>query len=177
MMTAFGRLIWPLLSVATSLTERMYPQRTMWRPATILCLTAVLLSCGCVRRTIRITTEPPGALVWLNHHEIGRTPVDADFTHYGTYDLMIKKAGYEPLIGAMPTGMSVHGTPGVDLVLEVLPIKTHDVVEWHVDLVPRDNDQQALLRRAAALRAEVEGLGPSHTTSDEPQPESSTIDD
>ena len=177
MMKECERLISPLLSVVTSLIERRYFQITMWRYSTILCLTVLLLSSGCVRRTIRITTEPPGALVWLNHHEIGRTPVEAEFTHYGTYDLMIKKDGYEPLIGAMPTGFRLRGTPGVDLALEVLPIKTHDLVEWHLDLVPRDNDHAALLERAAALRAEVEGVGPLKTdTQEQPDGSSSTND-
>ena len=125
----------------------------------LICLLLVTAT-GCVRRTIRITTEPPGALVWLNHREIGRTPVEADFTHYGTYDLMIKKDGYEPLIGAMPTGTRIRGTPGVDLVLEVLPVHMHDLVEWHLEMVPRDEDHAALLQRASALRAEVEGISP-----------------
>ena len=124
-------------------------------------VTCTLLQSGCVRRTIRITTEPPGALVWLNHREIGRTPVETEFTHYGTYDLLIKKKGWEPLIGAMPTGFSVHGTPGVDLILEVLPVKTQDLVEWHIPLVPRDEDHSALLERASSLRSEAGGHDPA----------------
>jgi hypothetical protein len=115
---------------------------------------------GCVRRTIRITSEPPGALVWLNHREVGRTPVEVEFTQYGTYDLLIKKDGWEPMIGPMPMGFRVRGTPGVDLALEVLPIHTHDLVEWHVDLVPRDNDHSALLERASVLRTEAGGHDP-----------------
>ncbi|MDP6601085.1 MAG: PEGA domain-containing protein [Phycisphaerales bacterium] len=126
----------------------------------ILLVVGGLTQVGCVRRTIRITTEPPGALVWLNHREIGRTPVEADFTHYGTYDLLIKKKGWEPLIGAMPTGFRLRGTPGVDLMLEVMPITTHDVVEWHIDLVRRDQDHNALLDRASELRAQAGGHDP-----------------
>ncbi len=129
-------------------------------PLTFLCLTACLLASGCVRRTIRITREPSGALVWLNHREIGRTPVEAEFTHYGTYDLMIKKDGWEPMIGPMPTGFRIHGTPGIDLALEVMPIRTQDLVEWHVDLVPRDQDHQALLQRASEMRAVADGHDP-----------------
>jgi len=119
----------------------------------LMCAAALLPSCA--RRTIRIESEPPGALVWLNHREIGRTPVEVDFTHGGTYDLMLRKEGWEPMIGPMPTGFSLHGTPGIDLMLEVLPIKTQQRVVWHVEMVPRDTDHQALLRRADALRAEA----------------------
>ncbi len=128
-----------------------------------LLLVALLIgaSTGCVRRTIQISTTPPGALVWLNHREIGRTPVEVDFTHYGTYDLLIKKKGWEPMIGSMPTGFRVHGTPGLDLALEVLPVPTHDVVKWHIELALRDTDQSALLDRAAAMRAEAGGHDPA----------------
>ncbi len=140
------------------------------RPASaILLLAATLLAGGCVRRTIRITSEPPGALVWLNHHEIGRTPVEVDFTHYGTYDLLIKKDGWEPMIGAMPTGFRLRGTPGLDLALEVMPIHTHDLVEWHVDMVPRDDDHIALLDRAATMRSEARGYDSIPAASVQPE--------
>ena len=122
---------------------------------------------GCVRRTIRISSEPPGALVWLNHREIGRTPVEVEFTHYGTYDLLIKKDGWEPMIGPMPMGFRIRGTPGIDLALEVLPIHTQDLVEWHIDLVPRDNDHAALLERASVLRAEAGGHDPQAMASND----------
>jgi len=135
-------------------------RQDMHRVWTLLLIVPVVASTGCVRRTIRITSEPAGALVWLNHREVGRTPVDVEFTHYGTYDLLLKKDGYEPMIGAMPTGYTLHGTPGVDLALEVLPVHTHDLVEWHIDMVPRDNDQAALLDRASTLRAEAGGHNP-----------------
>ncbi|MFB3120043.1 MAG: PEGA domain-containing protein [Stenotrophomonas maltophilia] len=40
-----------------------------------------------------ITSEPPGALVWLNDREIGRTPVDVDFEFYGRYDVRLHLPG------------------------------------------------------------------------------------
>ena len=57
-----------------------------------------LLCTGCVRRTISIVSNPPGALVWLNDREVGRTPIEVEFLYYGTYDVRIVKDGYEPLI-------------------------------------------------------------------------------
>lgn len=126
----------------------------------ILLLIASCMLAGCVRRTVRISTEPSGALVWLNHREIGRTPVEVDFTHYGTYDLMIRKHGWEPMIGAMPMGLSVYGTPGIDLLLEVSPVGGHHVIDWHVDLVPRDSDHAALIDRADEMRRLARGHDP-----------------
>ena len=36
---------------------------------------AALLSGGCLERTIKVTTEPEGAVVWINDVEVGRTPL------------------------------------------------------------------------------------------------------
>jgi hypothetical protein len=58
---------------------------------------AFLLTTGCVRRTLTITTEPPQALVYLNDEEIGRSDVSTDFTWYGDYDVVIRKEGYKTL--------------------------------------------------------------------------------
>lgn len=59
-------------------------------------LGAAVSLAGCVERTISITSDPSGALVFLNDEEIGRTPCEASFLHYGTYDVRIVKDGYEP---------------------------------------------------------------------------------
>ena len=52
---------------------------------------------GCVRRTLTVTTDPPGALIYLNGVEAGRTPLERDFVYYGTYDVAVRKEGYETL--------------------------------------------------------------------------------
>ena len=63
----------------------------------LLVLPIVLLG-GCVKRTIMVTSDPEGALVWLNEREVGRTPVEVEFLYYGTYDVRLVKDGYEPLL-------------------------------------------------------------------------------
>jgi len=50
---------------------------------------------GCVQRQLTVTTDPPGTLVHLNGQEFGRTPVTRDFTWYGTYDVELRKEGYQ----------------------------------------------------------------------------------
>src|ERR1043165_4777491 len=52
---------------------------------------------GCVRRTLTVTTDPPGAVIYLNGVEAGRTPLERDFVFYGTYDVAVRKEGYETL--------------------------------------------------------------------------------
>ena len=62
-------------------------------------------------------------------------------------------------VGAL-SDASLQNATGVDLLLEVLPVHTHDLVEWHIPLVPRDQDHTALLERASELRAEGGGHDP-----------------
>jgi PEGA domain len=52
---------------------------------------------GCVRRELTVTSDPPGALVFLNDQEVGRTPLTRPFTFYGTYDVRVRKEGYQTL--------------------------------------------------------------------------------
>ena len=116
-----------------------------------------LLMTGCVRRTIEITTSPDGALVWVNGREVGRTPVTVDFMHYGTYDLMIKKKGWEPIIDAKKAPIPITDMPGLDLLVEILPVSAHHTLHWHIDMEPRDESHAALLDRADELRREING--------------------
>lgn len=130
------------------------------RVASLLLLTATLLT-GCVERTIRITSEPSGALVWLNDREIGRTPVDVGFVHYGTYDVRLVKAEYEPLLTGGNAVPPLWDNIPVDLFVEIIPIDFHADVHWHYVLEATEPDPDVLradlLERARELRGELGG--------------------
>ena len=130
---------------------------TGFRPPALALLgaLALLAAGGCVRRTITITSEPPGALVWLNDREIGRTPVEVDFDFYGTYDVRLVKAGYEPLLTSGKANSPWWDTLLLDLVAELVPADLHARLDWHYVLQPRDDDPEALRVRAAAIRSEL----------------------
>ena len=107
---------------------------------------------GCVERRLFIDTDPPGALVWLNDAQLGRTPVDVRIVHDGTYDLRIEKEGFEPVV----TGAKVQG-PLLDvvplyLVVEVLPTDVRYETRFKLSLRPRDDSEAALLERAEGMR-------------------------
>lgn len=123
-------------------------------PALALLMVGVL-SQGCVRRTITITSDPPGALVWLNDREIGRTPVDVDFEYYGTYDVQLRQPGYEPLMTSGNAAAPWWETVGLDLVAELAPLNLHSRVQWHYALEPQHMDAEALTERARQLRSRV----------------------
>lgn len=135
---------------------------------------------GCLKRTISITTEPEGALVWLNDVEVGRTPLETDFTFYGTYDVRIRREGYEPIATSAKAAAPPHEWPGADLVSEAIPARIHNVVRWHWVLTPRQEAtmdkpaaEAAVLERARALRAQ--GVPPpAEPQSAQPEPTPST---
>jgi len=132
-----------------------------------LVLIVVLLSAnGCIQRRIRVTSEPPGAVVWLNDTEIGRTPAEAEFTFYGDYDVRLELPGYSPVHEMRRTKAPFHEYPGPDLIAEVLPRKFETVFEWHFDLEPVPERTQApeeleadLIERARQMRSQTEQHG------------------
>ncbi len=122
---------------------------------TILFACSFLL--GCVKRTISITSNPSGALVWVNDREIGRTPVSFDFVYYGEYDLRLEGDGQEPLMTTAWTQRPFYDAPFLDFVSEVGPFYLRSNSAWHFELIPRNDDPDLLLQRAAIARGIVAG--------------------
>lgn len=125
----------------------------------VLALAAVFTLPGCVDRKIRITSEPPGARVWLNDIEIGTTPAEADFRFYGRYDVRLEKPGYEPCSTDAKANAPVWQYPGIDIAADLIPLRFDDVVEWHFELEPAlesttdpDTLRTDLIDRARELR-------------------------
>lgn len=131
------------------------------------------LACtGCVERRINITSEPPGAIVWLNDVEVGRTPVSTGFTFYGTYDVRLNLEGYEPLVTSAEAHAPVYEYPVVDLLAIAWPGRIVSKVNWHFDLEPAQTDQAALLERAAGLRTQLgESEPPEPAPTDDRKPD------
>ena len=121
--------------------------------AFLLLLTTMLT--GCVERTVNITSDPPGALVYLNDHEIGRTSCQTAFTFYGTYDVRLTLDGYEPYLGPGEAKAPLYEQPGIDLIAEILPLQFHDSVDWHFDLRKVDSSPEQMLDRAEQLRSKL----------------------
>ena len=123
---------------------------TRWGVAFLM--SSLLWCTGCVQRTISITSQPAGALVWVNDREVGRTPVDMPFLYYGDYDVRLEHEGYEPLTTVGKAKPPWWETVGVDLMAELAPIPLHSRVQWHYDLVSSEDDKEGLLERARAIR-------------------------
>lgn len=115
---------------------------------------------GCVERRIIITTEPTDALVYLNDVEVGRTPLEVDFTYYGVYDVRIRKLGYEPLVTSREAKAPFYEWPGVDLVAMAIPVTKETIIRWHFDLAPESQDTGAVIERARELSTQLSAPEP-----------------
>jgi hypothetical protein len=127
------------------------------RPFTIAAAlsASAALSAGCVDRTISISSEPSGALVYLNDREVGRTPLTTGFTFYGTYDVRLEREGCRPLWTTARAAQPWWEYPGIDLLAELTGPKEVRV-DWHFRLEPSPppgaQSSDALLERAGRLR-------------------------
>lgn len=125
-----------------------------------VCL-ALLGGCGRVARTVTITSDPPGAIVYLNDNEIGRTPVTTSFTWYGTYRVRLEKEGYATLALLEPIKAPWFQWVPIDLAYDTIIPGTHhdDHVLGPYKLEPFTPAANAdVLARAREVRKEaVEG--------------------
>jgi hypothetical protein len=115
----------------------------------------LLFGVGCVERTMKITTRPAGAIVYVNDEEVGRTPVKISFTWYGDYDLVFRKPGYETLKTHYRLDAPWYQWPFFDLISETMVATTirderHlPTFELHPAEVPAPD---AVVQRAEDLR-------------------------
>ncbi len=77
---------------------------------------------GCVQRKMTIEWNPPGALVYLNDQEIGRTPITTDFIWYGNYQVEVRKDGFETLKTHQQVNAPWWQLVPIDLFAEFFPV-------------------------------------------------------
>lgn len=129
------------------------------------------LAAGCVRRTLDIRSDPPGAIVSLNGVEVGSTPLRRDFTWYGTYDVELRKQGYETL---KTTGKVIapwwQWVP-IDLVAELFPLHDRHRLAYTMEPISEAAvDPAQMIDRAADLRRQLESSRYTRTPSTQPAP-------
>ena len=117
---------------------------------------------GCVERTLTIDSDPPGALVYLNDQEVGRTPLKREFTWYGWYDVALRMEGYRPLKTSSEVIAPAWLWVPFDLAAELLPFPVEDRHRLHYKLKPEteeDVDPQTIIARGLAMKGKLEGKG------------------
>ena len=118
---------------------------------------------GCLSRKMIVTSDPPGARVWANDVELGETPLEAEFTYYGTYDVLVKKDGYEPLRVSVPVDAPFYEYPGPDIIANLVPGGIEHSVKWNFKLEPSLEKTQdkavfehGIVERANSLRGKIQ---------------------
>jgi len=131
-----------------------------YRPARVVLavLGGLVLLSGCVERTVRVETDPPGALVVVNDQEVGVSPTKFSFTWYGDYDIIVRKPGYKTLKTNYRLREPWYQWPPIDIVAELLiPVTIRDehVLPKYVLEPAEEPAVEQLVERAAALRDEA----------------------
>jgi hypothetical protein len=124
------------------------------------------LGSGCVERNLSVQTDPPGALVYLNDQEVGRTPLQHDFTWYGKYDITLRMEGYKSMKTIAKLHPPLYQIPPLDLLAEMLPFRIRDQQSLSYTMEPatfESEDPHDVAERGQAFRAELE-------SSQRPQP-------
>ena len=128
----------------------------------IVILLIVSTLCGCVRRRMTLMSNPPGASVYLDGKEIGRTPFSTNFTHYGKREFRVVKQGYETKTELISVPAPWYQWIGLDFVSEVLlPGKLTDHKYYEFDLQPEKiTPNSEIVTRAEEFRqtAHADGL-------------------
>ena len=126
------------------------------RAAVWLLLGIVLLgtTTGCVRRRMTVRSNPPGATVYLDNKEIGKTPLTTGFDYYGYREFRCVKDQYETKTVTLPVRAPWYQWIGLDFFSEVLlPGRLVDHKEYMIEMTPqRVVPQQELITRAEETR-------------------------
>ena len=131
------------------------------RLAACVVLAGVIISnftgCNGVRRRLTITSEPSGAIVYLNNKEIGKTPISRNFVYSGVYDIKCYKEGYEMKETYYKAGRPWYLYPGIDFFAEnFTPGELRDEQTCHITLEQkREIPRNELYANACKLRDEA----------------------
>ncbi len=146
-------------------------------PRSILLLSIFILLTGCVEQTMTIKTDPPGALVYLNDLEVGRTPLTRDFMWYGNYEVEVRKDGYQTLKTHQWVVAPKYLWVPFDLVMELQPTTVTDHHDLFFKLEPETAaalDPGPVISRAEELKGDLESSQFTRKPSTQPATRAST---
>jgi hypothetical protein len=141
----------------------------------LLAVAAVAVG-GCVRRSLTIRSEPPGAQVWLNDQPAGTTPLTHPLDWYGWYRVTLMKPGYERIDDQVEIRAPLHLWIPLDLAMEVVPLKVNDPNALAYRMIPAEGKKDPIpagFREQfgidpAQLEAEARGEQPPEQPGDTP---------
>jgi hypothetical protein len=128
---------------------------------TLLAAALGLLATGCVERRVVIRSNPPGAQVYVDDHDVGITPVAFSPIYYGSRKIRLVKDGFETKTVIEPMPPPWYEVPPLDFVSEnVVPGTLQDARTLDFQLEPqRVVPTEELLCRAEGLRRGTQSVG------------------
>jgi hypothetical protein len=119
------------------------------------------LAGGCVERTYTVLTNPPGAIVLENGHEVGPTPAIKPFNYFGKYRFTIFASGYQTLVVDQPISAPWYEYFPLDFISEnLIPWTIRYRQEFRYTLQPLEVVPPEVVREAAdQLRERGRGIG------------------
>jgi hypothetical protein len=118
---------------------------------------ALLLAAGCAHRSVNITSQPIGALVYINGVEAGRTPMKYDFDLYGDFDVILRMEGYQTLKTHQNIKTPIHEFPPFDLLSELFGVR--EKYDWNFEMTPvkqESVDPQTLIAQGTEYKTLLE---------------------
>jgi hypothetical protein len=84
-------------------------------------IVTVILLAGCAEHRILITSEPPGARVYLDGQDKGLTPASVPFTFYGYREITLEKDGYQTYKSIIPVSAPIFQIFPFDIMMLLIP--------------------------------------------------------
>lgn len=113
---------------------------------------------GCVEQTLTIETNPPGALVYLNDLEVGRTPVTRDYQDDGDYDVAIRLEGYETIKTHRWIVPPAWNAPPFDLFAQLSPFtyRVHKTLKFQMQPSTQEVKPEVLVDKGLVARSQLQ---------------------
>lgn len=139
----------------------------------VCAIAGLVLSGGCVKRTLLIKSDPPGAVAYVDERHVGVTPVTWTFYHYGEKEIRLEKDGYETRAETIQLKAPSYQIFPIDFFADVLwPATIYDRRQAEFPLAARrPADEAKLIERARDMRRDMisqTGGPPAAPAADEP---------
>lgn len=116
-----------------------------------------LSATGCVRRRLTVRTNPPGALVYVDHQLVGPSPASTSFVYYGTRHIEVVGDGYRTEKVLRTFYPKWYQIPPLDFVTETLwPWELRDQRVVDITMVAQPTvPSEELIARADEMRLQA----------------------
>ncbi|MBI3312168.1 MAG: HEAT repeat domain-containing protein [Candidatus Omnitrophica bacterium] len=114
---------------------------------------------GCVKRTILIESNPPGARAWINEHPVGLTPVTYEFITHGRYKFRLEKSGFRERTAREMVRAPVYEWIPLDFIFEhLVPFHLEDRHRFRYALEPEPVSEQMREEKPEDIQAYLNDL-------------------